>query len=258
MEKQYIMHVVRMVDQFCQLNHFTWNLHGPLLRMMMSGGERHNLIMDHPLEFVVFSKYDSYPIKSPVETLASNLRVCGYQIEIKGPYFSKLTTKFKVMDQEHNVSIILTNTYPPIYFTSDSIVLDANGITTRKVTAMFDVINTSRGVALLDRILDLQNNEVKIETVALPGNVYKSHKEHNKEYLHNIDTVISQGYRVVGGNVHLYTMNGECPVCMEDKKCATMLTCGHEFCLSCLCGILNTQEHPRCSMCRSELTFATS
>jgi len=262
-QKHYAMQVVRVVDQLCTLNGFTWQLHGPLLKLLLSG--KKDLVMSQPLEFVITKPmYTTGYMRhihsqSPVETLTTNLNINGYTLVNKSPTDSKLEAAFINDGTVKTLSIILRNIFPYTFFTSDALVLDANGITIRSMSVTADQVNACKGVAVLDRLFELQDDIVRPDAILLPYNTARSNKEHNVSFLSAVNQEIANGFvKIKGANVDIATTSAEeCPVCMERNTASIKLSCGHMFCTKCLQRILEVEDGPRCCLCRNVLTFVT-
>lgn len=252
--KQYIVQVIRIIDQCCRYNKLTWHMHGRLVRMMLSGSM--NVEHDNnPLEFVILPPCIPYSI-NVVETLTTNLRVNGFTLETQRQGYSALNGMFHVHGVDNKIMIILTDKFPTSLYTCDDIVLDAYGITLKSLSPTKDETNMCKGVGMIDRILALQDSEVVASEMLIPHNKYKAHKEHNIVMLRSLNTATSDGFKVSQVNIELHQSEAyECPVCMENGKCCSRLACGHTFCLNCLEKILSTENLPRCSLCRCELVF---
>ena len=254
--KHYILQIIRIIDQFCSLNKLSWQMYGTALRMLLSG--KHALFVDQPLEFVINNGTRLSGLVSPVETIAQNLNINGFHIIKKDPYQAKLNAVFSHGHDTKSIHIVLSNRFPFTFFTSDTIILDSTGFSVKSATIPTDGVNACKGIALLDRMLNLQDNVLIPDTILISSNNIKCHKDHNISFLKEINAATSTGFTIKAANVDMKKQEGECPVCMDSDKMATTLSCGHSFCLGCLKTILETENTPRCSLCRTGLSFVTT
>lgn len=252
--KHYVMQVIRIIDQFCNLNKIGWQMHGHFVRSLMSGNR--SCMTDHPLEFVV-TRYHPQTNSSPVETIATNLHVNGFSLVHKSPASAELEVTFNHENVQEKVTVILSDKFPFGFYTADAVVFDKYGISIISFSNTADAVNQCKGVALLDRILDLQDDQLRIDTMIIPMNTTRLHKEHNSLLLLQIDGATKEGYKIKALNMDITVSMNECPVCLESNKLSTQILCGHVFCINCLQRILDAEELPRCSLCRSNLTFVT-
>jgi hypothetical protein len=178
-------------------------------------------------------------------------------MESTTPQACKLQSVFSMNGTQLNITVYLNSVFPRVYFTADSLVLDASGFTVRQLSLSADTVNMCRGIAMLDRVMDVQDNELTADAIILPHNNFKCHKQYNVECLAQIEAMYQLGYIVKNSNisVHKGDENSECPVCMDTGKPSTKIVCGHVFCLSCIQNILMTENLPKCPLCRSELAI---
>lgn len=254
----YVLHIVRLVDQYCSLNRVKWNMHGAMIRKMLCGNLKLDEIQEIPLEFVIFSdSYYSHKNMLPVETIVRNMNISGFVTLEKHQNSYTLQGVYTINNNETYVKICLSSSIHHSFFTSDVVVLDSFGITVRSTNGTSDSLNDSYGVALLDRVLKVQSGILEADTIILPVNQHQTHKDHNSSFLKEICRATREGFTVTGTNVHIHQPDKEeCAVCMEDGKCFIKLSCEHRFCIECIGSILINEDHPRCSMCRAQLCFA--
>ena len=252
--KQCVMHVLRVVHQFCELHHYKWSLHGPLVQSLLTNDK--DGIGQHPMDFVINHTYQR-TLASPIEALAFNLRINGFHMETSSSHMYKLQSTYQINGTLTAITVCLRSTFPMIHFTSDSILLDSTGFTIRQLSSTADCLNTCKGIAMLDRIMDIQDKEVTADTTLLPFNYYKCHKEHNIKHIEQLNDAYTNGLTIKGASIPLEKSEEDCPVCIDSGKASTLLVCGHTFCLSCIQKILRTEDQPRCPLCRSELSFTT-
>lgn len=265
LQKHFAMQVVRVIDQLCRLNGFTWQMHGTLLKMLMSG--KKDLVMSQPLEFVitkamymgVSQQVGVRHTQSPVETLATNLNITGFSLINKSSTNAILEAAFVNSGSLKRVSIHLSSKFPFAFFTSDMLILDINGISISTTSVTADQVNACKGIGILDRLFDLQEDIIRPDTIMLPYNSIKSNKDHNMSFLSAMNQEIANGFKnIKGANVDISVASTEeCPVCMENNKACMTLACGHMFCTKCLQNILAIEDFPRCCLCRTSLSFVT-
>ena len=246
-----------MVDQFCRLNRFKWYMHGDFLRMLLKGGKTPitTTVFGQQLDFVIIGSG-----ASPIETIATNLHVSGFQVVTSTASEARLIGNFASNSRTHvSIPVLLQNKFPFSFFTTDAIVLDANGMSVRSTSPSADTINTNKGIALLDRLMILEEDIVRPETVVLATNDFECHKEHNASFLEQVVRVSEMGFKLKGSNMDVFVSVGDdCPICMTSGQLSTSLKCGHTMCLACICKVLKTERTPRCCLCRDNLTFVTT
>ena len=230
-------------------------MHGALVRALVIEGSVHDIIQ-HPIEFVINGAPRVGGSSAVVETIATNLHITGFHLETKSPTYAKLYGICAVGSEvPMRVSIILRDALPFSFFTSDSMIVDSRGMTLSHLSSKADNLNATKGLGLLERLFELQERYVVMNTVMVPFNHFKAHKEHNVTVLSNINNVIGAQFRIKGANICIKLLDEECSICMEGGKVGSALQCNHVFCLGCIEEILRVETCPRCSLCRAEFAF---
>lgn len=161
---------------------------------------------------------------------------------------------------------------------TDSIMLGADNIFTMKVNVAgdFDRFNHTSGIALLDRIISIQQNSsvqqlvpFTVEARSRQGALaVVASQETDACLLLDAAQLHKEGFSMVcaapkdNSSVVLIDntqCDEPCPICFEAAKLFVPLRCSHTFCVQCLSkhmlqGVVNAVGWSACPMCRAQVT----
>lgn len=239
---------IRVLDIFCSSKDILWNIGGAFVKNILTHNEEHT-----DMEIHLYSK----ELGSPKEVLRE-LRVMKIikTIKTKTNSSSHYCCGVEIL---HDVTIYSFNVFLNINYAKtqttsfDNIVVSPVGMLVNSLDQKHDEYNSNSGIALLERLVDLNLKEVRLSGSYFNANVNISVRKKNAKLMRAQDTFINEGYKILGDNILKVTKSeDECPICYESGLNSTKLKCDHTFCIQCLASHMNKFEThaSACPLCR--------
>jgi hypothetical protein len=239
---------VRVLDIFCNSKDILWNIGGPFVKNILTHNEEHT-----DMEIYLYPK----EVDSPKEVL-KQLKVMKIikTIKTKTNNSSHYCCGVEIL---HDITIYSFNVYLNISCARtktnsfDNIVLSPVGMVVSSLDPKHDEYNINGGIALLERLIDLNLKEVRLSGSYFNANMNISVRKKNVKLMRAQDALINEGYKILGDNILKITKStDDCPICYESALNSTKLKCDHTFCIQCLASHMNKFEThaSACPLCR--------
>lgn len=235
---------IRTLDRLVEDKDITWMVVGQFVKNMILQ-ETQNTFEPQPLE-IVFRPTNVFKF----DKIIHDLFIMDFVVEKQykpGGCFTIVKIKNYLFE-----CVFYENKYK-CFMASDQIVLTSKGLTLINFTCYTDPLNITKGVALAQRLCQLQAKQdtLLMYYFNIPENQFIRAK--NAVIMKKHVEALEAGFTVKGSlilRVHDATEN--CPICLDKKKFHTTLTCTHQFCVNCLAKHMELPDecNSRCPMCR--------
>jgi hypothetical protein len=169
--------------------------------------------------------------------------------------------QFPVHIKAFDGSTALLDTYMN-RFTTDSVMLGPHSMQVIKTSHPYDRLNQSSGVALLQRLIDMQLTKSTVQLMQYRQPVCWINQAHNAGLLIATSLFAKEGTNVLGNSALISgpTTDDEgsdvmCPICLETQAVSFVtLECSHVFCIDCLSNhMLMATTGSQCPLCREHI-----
>jgi hypothetical protein len=169
--------------------------------------------------------------------------------------------QFPVHIKAFDGSAALLDTYMN-RFTSDSVMLGAHSMHVIRTSHSYDRLNQSNGVALLQRMIDMQLTKSTTQLQEYRSPVCWLNQAHNAGLLIATNQFAQEGLTVLGNSALISGPRTDadgadtmCPICLETRDVSFItLECSHVFCVDCITNhMLLATTGSQCPMCREHI-----
>jgi hypothetical protein len=246
-----VIQFIRVVDRLADIRKVSWKIVGDFVKDIVL---HHTKNEPYKLEFVMVNKGAGIGIMD----IVNDLYIMKYVTHCTTTAF-KIETRVNVFADNLNVEFdcIFHDNYYECVLASDQITLSQSGMSLLYYGDTFDSRNMNKGIALLQRLADIQvkKDAVTMVYINLPNS--GPIRARNAKIMRRQNVAEQQGYTLVGTVLVIDRSDYMCPICYEKKFNNTVLECSHKFCVDCLSSHMEGigDCHSKCPLCRQSLVL---
>lgn len=243
------MQFIRVVDRLAETRKISWKVVGDFVKNIIL----HTESSESPkLEIMMINKGTSMGTIDIIK----DLYIMKFVTHWTNNEF-RIETKVEIFVGNTRVDLecIFYENYYACVMASDQIVLTPNGLSVSYFGDICDVRNMNRGIALMQRLSDLQIKRDSLIMIYINSPNDLNMRKRNASIMRRQCAAAQKGYTITGNILQIDKKEKTCPICYETQCSNATLECTHQFCVECLASHMERagDSHSKCPLCRQPL-----